>query len=299
MSVFTRKLFSLGMKTHLSDFLSDEAFTRLLYYCYMGKRLNLDNPQDFNEKVQWLKLYHRTSLYVQCADKYAVRQYVKEKIGCQYLNKCIDVYEKVEDIDFLSLPDSFVLKATHGSGWNIVCPDKSKLNWHDACGKMRKWLKNDFSRIGREWQYREIPPRIVCEAFMEEPDGAPLKDYKLFTFNGETKYIAVEFDKPDGRHYINFYDANWDYQKDKHLAEPCDETAIVRPECLEEMKSLAGKLSADFPMCRVDFYALGGKKIVFGELTFTPGKGCNRFWPDSFALEMGQYIKLPQRGVVC
>lgn len=293
MNVFPRKLLSLGVKIHLSDVLSDEMFTRLLYRCYTGKRLNLNSPQDFNEKIQWLKLNHRTPLYVQCADKYAVRSYVKKKVGEKYLNECIGVYEKLEDIDFTKLPERFVLKATHGSGWNIVCPDKSRLDFHHARREMRSWLKSDFSRVGREWQYREIPPRIVCENFMEEPDGSPLKDYKLFTFNGETKYIAVEFDKPDGRHYINFYDSNWNFQRDKHLAEPCDETAIVRPECLEEMKRLAKDMASDFPMCRVDFYALGGKKIVFGELTFTPGKGCNSFVPESFGEELGSYITLP------
>ena len=290
-----KKAWSLAWHIGLTNFLSDEAFTKVLYYCYTGRSLNLASPDDYNQKIQWLKLYNRDVRYVTCADKYAVREYVKEKIGEQYLNKCIGVYECVEDIDFRKLPDRFVLKATHGSGWNIVCADKSTLDWQDAYRKMRRWLKSDFSRVGREWQYRDIKPRIICEAFMEETDGSPLRDYKLFTFRGETKYIAVEFDAPGGQHFINFYDANGIFQATKHLSEPCDASAIHLPGCLEEMKSLARKLAEDFPACRVDFYVLGGKKIVFGELTFTPGKGCNAFIPQTFCDELGGYIDLPSK----
>jgi hypothetical protein len=264
----------------------------------MGRRLDLQRPFDFNQKVQWLKLYYHNPLYETCADKCAVREYVKEKIGVQYLNECIGVYDKVEDINFPDLPERFVLKATHGSGWNLICSDKTKMDWVNACRKMQGWLKRDFSMIGREWQYHHIKPRIICEAFMSESDGSPLRDYKLFTFNGETKYIAVEFTRQcEAR--INFYDSEWNFQPEKHTFPGNDPSYLVaRPACLDEMKSLAKKLASQFPLCRVDFYVIGGKKIFFGELTFTPGKGCNDFSPQSFCDELGGYVDLPEKRYV-
>lgn len=289
--IIWRVLYHSGM----AGMLSDKLFTKLMYWAYMGRRLNLDCPVDFNQKEQWLKLHHRDPLYVSCADKYEVREYVKEKIGAQYLNECIGVYDKVEDIVFAELPSRFVIKATHGSGWNLLCKDKSKFDWSGACKVMRKWMRSDFSQVGREWHYHRMQPRIVIEAFMEEPDGMPLRDYKIFTFKGETKYVAVEFDKPDGLHYLNVYDAEGRFRADKKIGHRNDPDYIKDiPACWLKMQSLAYALSKDFPMCRVDFYVLGGEKIVFGELTFTPGKGCNSFFPQTFCDEMGSYINLPK-----
>ena len=293
---FLRLFWVALCRTGISALFSDVFFTRLLYFCHTGRRLDLQRPVDFNQKVQWLKLYDRNPLYVTCADKYEVRKYVKEKIGAQYLNECVGVYDKVEDIQFSDLPERFVFKATHGSGWNLICADKTKMDWVKACRKMQGWLKRDFSRIGREWQYHHMKPRIVCEAFMSEPDGLPLRDYKLFTFNGETKYIAVEFAR-QGEDRINFYDAAWNFQPEKHTCPGNDPSFVIaRPACLDEMKSLARKLASEFPMCRVDFYVPGGREVVFGELTFTPGKGCNDFSPQSFCDELGGYIVLPRKG---
>lgn len=289
-----RGLYHSGM----AGMFSDELYTNLMYWAYMGRRLNLDCPVDFNQKEQWLKLYHRDPLYVTCADKYEVRKYVDERIGSQYLNECVGVYDKVEDIKFSDLPERFVFKATHGSGWNLICADKTKMDWVKACRIMHGWLKRDFSMIGREWQYHHIKPRIICEVFMSEADGSPLRDYKLFTFNGETKYIAVEFAR-QGEDRINFYDAEWNFQPEKQTCPGNDPSFVVaRPACLDEMKSLAKKLASEFPMCRVDFYVLGERRVVFGELTFTPGKGCNDFSPQSFCDELGGYVVLPEKRYV-
>lgn len=287
-----RGLYHSGM----AGMFSDELYTNLMYWAYMGRRLDLQRPVDFNQKVQWLKLYYHNPLYVTCADKYEVRKYVEERIGGQYLNECIGVYDKVEDIVFAELPSRFVIKATHGAGWNLLCKDKSQFDWSAACKVMKKWMRSDFSRVGREWQYHQIQPRIVIEAFMEEPDGMPLRDYKLFTFKGETKYVAVEFDIPDGTHYLNVYDGNGEYQCDKHIGHQSDPNEMVLPKaCWDRMKELARELASTFPMCRVDFYVVGGDRIVFGELTFTPGKGCNNILPQSFCDELGSYIELPNK----
>ena len=315
MGKFFQKVWSVARIGGLTRLLSDEFFIRLQYQAMTGKRLRLDLPIDFNEKLQWLKLHYRNPLMVTCADKWAVREYVKERIGEKYLAECIGVYDDVAKISFESLPQQFVLKATHGSGWNIICPDKSKIDWPLAKAKMRKWLKSDFSRNGREWQYHEIKPQIICEKFLIDPETPVLRDYKLFTFKGETKYIWVDFTmNADGSldteveqevgysnpkvtkgcvRYRNIYDSNWSFMPDRGSLYPCRETsAIKKPECLDEMIDVAKKLAADFPQCRVDLYVLEGKRIVFGELTFTGGNGCNAFYPQSFNDELGSCIDL-------
>ena len=302
-------------RSGMARLLSDRTFVALQYRAMTGKRLRLNPPTDFNEKLQWLKLHYRNPLMVICADKWAVREYVKEKIGEKYLAECIGVYDDVEKIPFESLPRQFVLKATHGSGWNIICPDKSKIDWSLAKSKMRKWLKSDFSRNGREWQYHEIKPQIICEKFLVDPELPVLRDYKLFTFKGDTKYIWVDFTEPAGKvgnegiqqavgyskpkiveglsRYRNIYDTSWNFMPGRGSLHPCKETAEVKkPECLGEMLEVAKKLASDFPQCRVDLYVLGGNRIVFGELTFTGGNGCNAFYPQSFNDELGSYIDL-------
>jgi hypothetical protein len=283
----------------------------------LGKRLRLNPPIDFNEKLQWLKLHYRNPLMVTCADKWAVREFVKERIGEEYLAESIGVYDDVEKIPFETLPRQFVLKATHGSGWNIICPDKAKIDWNLAKKKMRKWLNSDFSKNGREWQYRQIKPQIICEKFIIDPETPVLRDYKLFTFNGETKYIWVDFTETSEScqgqeieqevgysnpkvsegciRYRNIYDTNWNLMTGRGSLYPCKDTSAIRkPECLDEMLEVAKKLASDFPQCRVDLYVIEGKRIVFGELTFTSANGCNAFYPQSFNDELGSYIKLPK-----
>lgn len=302
-------------RTGAIQLFSDETFCRLQYRAMTGKRLRLNPPMDFNEKLQWLKLHYRNPLMVKCADKWAVREFVEDRIGEKYLAESIGVYDDVEKIPFDELPDKFVLKATHGSGWNIICPDKSKIDWPLAKRKMRKWLKSDFSRNGREWQYHGIKPQIICEKFLVDPETPILRDYKLFTFKGETKYIWVDFTEPVSENtdvpitqevgyskpkvvnglarYRNFYDPQWSFIPGRGSLHPCKETTTVKkPECLDEMLDVAKKLASVFPQCRVDLYVIGGKRIVFGELTFTSGNGCNAFYPQSFNDELGAYIDL-------
>ena len=313
MKFFIKKIWSIVRVLGFTRILGDKKFVQLQYFSLTGKRLRLNPPIDFNEKLQWLKLYYRNPLMVTCADKWAVREFVKERIGEKYLAECVGVYDDVEKIPFEALPRQFVLKATHGSGWNIICPEKAKIDWKLAKRKMRKWLHSDFSKVGREWQYHEIKPQIICEKFLIDPETPVLRDYKLFTFKGETKYIWVDFtetasnsqpiaqdvgySKPrivDGMvRFRNIYDSKWNFMPGRGSLHPCKETDIVKkPECLDEMIEVARKLAGDFPQCRVDLYVLGGKRIVFGELTFTGGNGCNAFYPQSFNDELGSYIDL-------
>ncbi len=303
-------------RTGLSVLLTDEMFLRLQYRCTMRKRLNLKEPRDFNEKLQWLKLHYRNRLMVTCSDKYAVREHVKDRVGAKYLNDLIGVYADVESIDLNALPDEFVLKATHGSGWNIICPDKSAIDWRRARNKMKLWLQSDFSKNGREWQYRDIPPRIICERYLKDDGGGQLRDYKIFAFNGLCKYIWVDFecsvhqdgisaDDPSGVSYSkptvgagkvryrNIYDTHWAFQPHKRILRNNNGAVqLPRPECLQEMLHVASELSKGFPQCRVDLYVVDNKRVMFGELTFTCGNGCNLFIPESFGEEMGTFIDL-------
>ena len=315
MKTLSKFLWLAFRKLGLTGCLSDKLFARIQYYSMLGKALRLNPPVDFNEKLQWLKLHYRNPLMVTCADKWAVREFVKKRIGEKYLAECIGVYDNVEKIPFEALPQQFVLKATHGSGWNIICPDKTKIDWRFAKKKMRKWLKSDFSKNGREWQYHEIKPQIICEKFLIDPGTPVLRDYKLFTFKGETKYIWVDFtENAEGSQtthveqevgysnpkitdgcvrYRNIYDAQWNFMPGCGSLYPCkDATTVKKPECLDEMIEVARKLASDFPQCRVDLYVLEGKQIVFGELTFTSANGCNAFYPQSFNDELGSYIDL-------
>src|SRR5690606_20869532 len=149
-----------------------------------GKFLNLRNPKTYNEKLQWLKLYDRNIDYLKYVDKYEVRSYIKEKIGEEYLIPLIDVYDSVEEIDWDSLPDKFVLKCTHGSNCNIICKDKKELDIEDSKNKLEKWMKKSWYWFGREWVYKDLKPRIICEKYMVDESGVELKDYKFFCFNG-------------------------------------------------------------------------------------------------------------------
>jgi len=296
----SRKLWSCIRVSRLVRLLSDETFCRLQYFLWMGRRLRLSPPVDFNEKIQWLKINYRNPLLPLCVDKYDVRGFVAERIGEEYLNSIIGVYDRVEDIDWGKMPNRFVLKATHGSGWNLICKDKSSFDISHANKTMRRWLKRDFSLNGREWQYHEIKPRIICETYLEDGSAEGLMDYKMFTFNGVCKYIWVDYYKTDAgkglkQHLRNIYDENWIFQPNKrHLFPNGKGDDVAKPKCLKEMISLASKLSVDFPLCRVDFYVLDNKKPIFGELTFSPANGCNEFYPQSFCDELGGYINLPK-----
>lgn len=292
---FTRLIWSLIKRTKLADFLPDEMYIRFQFLLCMGKRLDLDNPKDFNEKLQWLKLRYHNPLMSICSDKYEVRKYVSQKIGEHFLLPLLGVYDDVDRIPFDSLPKQCVLKATHGSGWNIICKDASQIDVGRVKHKLKKWLASDFSTVGRELHYRNIKPRIICENFLVDPISRDLRDYKLLTFNGVCKYIWVDYVSDNGKRCRNIYDKDWVFQRDKGGLHPRGRgDEIPRPECLKEMITAAYKLAECFPQCRVDFYVTENKYPFFGEMTFTSGNGLNAFYPAEFCRELGGYITLPE-----
>lgn len=225
-------------KKHL---LSDRKIIEQSYKTRFGKKPNLENPQTFNEKLQWLKLYWRKSLMTRCADKRSVREYVSEEGLNDILIEAYGVYERAENIDISSLPKRFVLKASHGSGWNIICKDKNTMDWEAELDKIRKWLKDNYYYYGREWVYKKIKPCIVCEKYLEGENGQPPDDYKIFCFNGRPRIIQVDTNRFIN-HKRNMYDVKWNLL-DFKLFYPNDEKSIQKPENLNQMLEIAEKLA--------------------------------------------------------
>ena len=271
----------------------DKEYIVRLYKKAFGREPNLDHPKTFNEKLQWLKLYYRDPDMAICADKYEVRSYLNDKGFGDILNTVYEVYANADDIDFSKLPESFVLKASHGSGWNIICENKSKYSWSGWRRVMNSWLDQNLYIYGREWVYKDMKPRIICEKFLEINDGE-LFDYKFFCINGKVEFIqATDNDKKTAR--INLYDINWNLMKQKYafVGSP---KRIPRPAKLDQMVEVAKTLSEPFPFARIDLYDVNGN-IVFGEITFFPSSGFKGFDPEEFDLDLGRKLDLPESNI--
>lgn len=257
-----------------------------------GKIVDLKNPKTFSEKLQWYKLNAKNPLMVVCADKVAVRDYLKD-LGYGYLlNDIYGVYGNVKDIDFNKLPEQYVLKAAHGSGQNIIVKNKAELNVRHAKRMLKTWLKQDISWSGREWVYSKMPRRIVAEKFLKDESGE-LRDYKFFCFNGKPTYMQLEVGRFTDKNTRNFYDMDWNLMPfGKELPHNPD-IVVEKPEKFEEMKEIAKKLSEPFQYVRVDLYQVNGK-VYFGELTFFPAGGAPDFVPSEYDKIVGDNWELKE-----
>lgn len=285
-------LLKIFWRLFIRPFASQTLETKILYRIVMGRRLNLIKPEDFNEKLQWLKLYWQQPLLSQCADKYAVRDYVKRR-GCEdVLNELYGVYERTADIPWESLPRQFALKCTHGSGYNIICADKSKLSRLATLARIAWWMRSDYGHHHAEYHYSAIKPRIVCERYIEPATGFLPDDYKIYCFNGRPHYVAIATDRAN-RAKWNFLDMEWQ-RIDIVLPEHTQGDLPVKPVCWDRMVEVAVELSQPFPFMRVDFYDDRGK-AVFGEMTFAPGGGLMREYYSEAGLKyVGNLIQLPE-----
>jgi len=281
-------LMLLSMKICRS--LPDNIYISLLYRLNMNKKLNLLNPSTFNEKLQWLKLHDRNPLYTNYVDKYEVRKFIEKTIGKEYLVPLLGVYDEVEDVDFSILPIQFVLKPTHTSGNVIVCRDKTKLDIVETRKTLMKWLKREYFWYQREWPYKNIKPRIICEELIKTNDGKPPKDYKIFCFNGEPKFVFVASDRGIDTKF-DFFDIDWNRQSLKQHY-PNSDYIIEKPRQWEKMLELAKILSQGIPHVRVDFYIDSDDHILFGELTFTHFSGIVKFEPESYDNLLGSWLDL-------
>lgn len=274
--------------------LPDKVYISLLYRMRLGKWPNLKNPKSYNEKLQWIKLYDRRPEYSIMVDKYEVKKYIAERIGEEYVIPTLGIWNHFDEIDFNKLPDQFVLKCTHDSGGLVICKDKSKLDLDVARKKIESSLKDNYFWNSREWPYKSVKPRIIAEKYMVDESGVELKDYKLFAFDGEPKYIEVDFDRYLGGHKRNLYTLDWEYMNVRNKHPNAPDVKIEKPECLTELIALSKKLSEGIPHVRTDFYVINGK-IYFGELTFFHGSGMQKFEPESFEIEMGDWLILPEK----
>lgn len=281
-------LLSYVMKWRYS-YLNDEEYARKRYKLIFGKELDLKTPVSFNEKIQWLKLFNRDEKYTLLADKYEVRKFVSNRINSSILNDLYGIYSNVDEINIDELPESFVLKATHGSGWNVFCLNKNTFNWNLYRKKIYKWLHSNYYSYGREWVYKNIQPRIVCEKLLKEKDGKCPIDYKFYCFNGRVKYIQIDVDRFTN-HTRCFYNTLWE----KQPFTTCYllyKGEILKPDNLSEMITISEKLSSGIPFVRIDLYSFN-KQILFGEMTFYPENGFGRFYPNTFDKYLGMDLEL-------
>lgn len=268
-----------------------DVFLKRKYFENTGKILNLQSPTTYNEKLQWQKLYDHNPLYTMLVDKYAVREFVEKKIGTEYLVNLYGVYNHFNEIDFKSLPERFVLKCTHDCGSIIVCTDKSKLNVKRARKRLKTAMERNYFYYSREWPYKNVSPKIVCEEYLIDNDSDELRDYKIFCFNGRPKLIQVHFDRFSS-HKTNTYSTEWKLLDVSFSNYPSDpEANIPRPEKLNLMLQLASRLSEGLPQARVDFYYVNNQ-IYFGEITFFHAGGMAPFVPESFNEDLGKLIDL-------
>lgn len=277
-------------KRELLNWVPDELYLKIVYGLIFKKKLDLDTPKTFNEKLQWLKLHDRQPQYTTMVDKYEAKKYVAGKIGEEYIIPTLGVWDSFDNIDFGRLPDQFVLKCTHDSGGLVICKDKSRFDVQAAKEKIEQCLKRNFYWLGREWPYKNVKPRIIAEKYMTDESGVELKDYKVFNFDGEPKLIQVDYDR-FVEHKRNLYGTDWQYIE-VSIQYPTDAGhQIDKPKQLEKMLQMARRLSAGIPHVRTDFYCIDDK-IYFGELTFYHESGFGKFTPESFGEEMGKWLKL-------
>ena len=290
----TRADFFIKLLRNLNFLFSDKIYLQLMFRCKMGYKLDLSNPKSFSEKIQWLKLNNRNPLYTTLVDKYAVKDYVAKRIGKEHIIPILGMWNSAEQIDFDSLPNKFVLKTTNGGGGSVlVCKNKLTLDREASIKKLGMQLKQrSIYKTYREWPYKNVPPRIIAEKYMEDENGE-LNDYKFFCFNGKPQYCQVIRDRFT-KETIDFYDLEWNHMPFVGL-NPVVENGInpvEKPRCLKALIEACENLSKGIPFVRVDFFVINNQ-FYFGEMTFYPASGLGAFRPMEWNYRLGDLIKLP------
>ncbi|MDO4573290.1 MAG: ATP-grasp fold amidoligase family protein [Clostridia bacterium] len=291
------RVFMLLGDRGLLNWMPDEPFLRLIYRANTGKKLHLDPPVTFCEKLNWLKLYDRRDCYTQYADKLGVRDYVAETIGAEYLVPLLGVWDDPQDIDFNSLPDRFVLKATHDSGSILICRDRERFDRDATVKYFQKALRNRFYLKGRERQYEYVIPRVIAETYLDSGSDALPTDYKIYCFDGKARALYTGTDRGTDRDFkMTFYDMAWRRLPIGFQGYPMSTEDIPEPGHLDQMRHLAERLSAGIPLMRVDFYEVDGR-VYFGEMTICDGSGFSPLEPPEWEERFGAWIGLPEEGL--
>lgn len=297
---YNRRHFLAALCVRLSFLFPDKTYLEIMFWLELRKKLNLVNPQTFNEKLQWLKLYYHRPDYVKMADKEAVKGYVANTIGQEYVIPILGKWNNVRDIEWDSLPRQFVLKTNHDGGnfGIIICKDKNSLNKKKAQRRLQKSLNRNTYLLGREWPYRDIPRKVFAEQYIEDPIVGELLDYKFFCFDGKVKMLFVASGRQDGSSGIKFDYFDENYQPlNVQQTHPRSANPPEKPVNFELMKKLAEDLSSGIPHVRVDFYNVNGK-IYFGEYTFFSYGGWAEFHPEEFDYILGSFLQLPNEKII-
>lgn len=271
------------------SFIPDVPYLKMVYRIKTGKKLNLDDPKTFNEKLNWLKLHDIHPEYTDLVDKIKVREIIKEKLGEEYLFPLLGVWDSFDEIDFDTLPDRFVLKCNHDSGSVKVITDKSRINkpelkkFFDGRLSLNPWC------LAREYPYKNVKPKIIAEQYMEAKDGKGINDYKFLCFNGKPEIVFVATGRPVDTRF-DYFDMEYHHLDVKESYENADVTP-KKPACFDEMKKIAFQLCQGKTEVRVDLYEIDGK-VYFGELTFFDGGGYNRYEPNVWDRKIGDMLDL-------
>lgn len=275
------------------NWINDETYLKIAFRITMGKKLDLNNPKTFSEKIQWLKLYDRNPLYTKLVDKDDVKKYVADIIGYEYVIPTLGVWNKFDDIEFDKLPDQFVLKCTHDSGGVVICKDKLKFDKESARKKINMCLKHSFYWGQREWPYKNVKHCIIAEKYMEDKRTHDLRDYKFFAFDGKVHALFVATERHEDREEtkFDFFDEKYNHLNFTN-GHPNADIVPEKPRTFNTMIELAEKLSKGIPQVRVDFYEVNGK-TYFGEMTFSHWSGMIPFNPEIWDYKFGEWIRLP------
>ena len=285
-----RKKLHYQIRFFLCPFLIKSLMTKELTP-FLGYRPDYDSPKSFNEKIGYLKLHDHDPLITTCADKYAVKKYISDKIGPQYVLPVLGTWKRVEDIDFDILPDKFVIKVNWSSGYNIVVKDKAQLNIEQVKAQLNNWMQPEANSYYHmfNWAYKDMKPVIFAEQFLEDADDS-LTDYKFMCFNGKVEMLFVVSDR-NTKMSVNFYDLHWNLLPFTRRF-PNTEYAVKKPKNFDKMVKIAEQLSEPFSFVRVDFYESNEGKLYIGELTFYPGGGFEPFQPVDWDYKLGDMLKL-------
>lgn len=282
----------------IARLLPDKQYLSLKFYQEFGRFPNWNYPHTYSEKLQWLKLYDRNPEYTRMVDKHAVKKYVADIIGEEYVIPTLGVWDTPEEIEWDKLPNRFVLKTTHGGGNTgvVICKDKSTFDKKKAIEKLNESIDTDLYKVWREWPYKDVPKRVIAEQYIEpNPETNDLSDYKFFCFDGEVKglFVATERQNPNEEVKFDFFDENY---KHLPLRQGHDHAKITppKPRNFELMKSLSEKLSKGFPHVRIDLYDLGDR-VLFGEITFFHFSGLVKFEPECWDKHFGDMLTLPNK----
>lgn len=270
----------------------DELYLKTCYFFATRRILHLENPQTFTEKLQWLKLHDRNPLYTQLVDKYEVKRYITDLLGEEYVIPTYGIWERFDDINFDDLPEQFVLKCTHDSGGLVICKAKALLDMATARKKITKSLHNKFYLEGREYQYKDVKPRIIAEQYLEQENGESIKDYKVLCFNGLAKLIEYHSDRYTSHHTQDFYDINWNKTSiSQGGPDSVSDYVVDAPKNLRKMIDYSELITKGMAHCRVDWYEIG-KELYFSEITFYDSSGFDRMDRDEDELMLGSWINI-------